>query len=225
MNIRVGGPVTLDDHRQAALALATELKTYRNWYFDLANENNGLGRRIKDKTLSFDDLNELRIAVKKVDPGRLVTVSYSGDDATEEDLRHFLKEANLDFVAPHRLRRHGSPEQTAEVTRNMLATMRKIGRVVPVHYQEPFRLGFRPEWWVPTADDFVTDLRGAIAGEAAGWCFHNGDNRAPDANHGEPRRSYDMRERRLFEQFDEEERKAIRDIKRLMTQTEAHQSR
>ena len=215
--VLIVGPVTLDDYRRAAVLLATELKPFRNWYLDLANENNSLGHRERKNSFAFKDLNELRNAVKKVDPGRLVTVSYAGNDATEEDLRHFLREVNVDFVTPHRLRRSGSPEQTAEVTRNMLATMKRIGRVVPVHYQEPLRRGFRHEWWIPKAEDFVTDLRGAIAGGAAGWCFHNGDNRASDADDGEPRRSFDMRKRRLFEQFDEEERKVVQAFRGVMT--------
>ncbi|MFW6154907.1 MAG: hypothetical protein ACOC95_06800 [Planctomycetota bacterium] len=49
-------------------------------------------------------------------------------------------------------------------------------------------------------------LLGAIEGGAAGWCFHNGDNRARDD--GRPRRSFDMSdgEGRLFDQLDAEER-------------------
>ena len=54
--------------------------------------------------------------------------------------------------------------------------MNKIARAVPVHYQEPFRRGYSQ--WEPTAADFLTDLRGALAGGAAGWCFHNGSQRA-----------------------------------------------
>ena len=56
--------------------------------------------------------------------------------------------------------------------------------------------------------DFQTDLRGAIEGGAAGWCFHNGDNRwSQDA---QPRRSFDMRQRRLFEQLDSVELEAVK---------------
>jgi hypothetical protein len=55
--------------------------------------------------------------------------------------------------------------------------------------------------------DFVADLRGARAGGAAGWCFHNGDNRwADDA---QPRRSFDLRTKRLFEQLNTTERQAV----------------
>jgi hypothetical protein len=83
--------------------------------------------------------------------------------------------------------------------------MKDLGRVVPVHYQEPLRRGY--EKWNPRAEDFVTDLRGAMAGGAAGWCFHNGSERG--AQDAKPRRSFDLRERRLFDQLDQEERNAI----------------
>jgi histidinol phosphatase-like enzyme len=54
------------------------------------------------------------------------------------------------------------------------------------------------------AHDFLTDLEAAKKAGAAGWCFHNGDQRK--GNDGRPRRSFDLREQRLFEQLDEEER-------------------
>ena len=58
-----------------------------------------------------------------------------------------------------------------------------------------------------TAAAFVEDLQGALDGGAAGWCFHNGDTRqAPD---GRPRRSFDLRDGRLFDQLDNEERALI----------------
>ena len=86
-----------------------------------------------------------------------------------------------------------------------LATMKQLGRVVPLHYQEPFRRGYGK--WQPRAEDFLADLEGARTGGAAGWCFHNGDTRAaPD---GQPRRSFNLIERRLFEQLDTEETKAL----------------
>jgi hypothetical protein len=66
----------------------------------------------------------------------------------------------------------------------------------------PFRRGYGT--WAPSAADFHTDLKQAKAGGAAGWCFHNGDQRdTPDC---QPRRSSDMGERPLFEQLDAEER-------------------
>jgi hypothetical protein len=80
-----------------------------------------------------------------------------------------------------------------------------VGRVVPVHHQEPFRRGYGN--WEPSAEDFLTDLRGAVAGGAAGWCFHNGSQRKAPGQ--KPRRSFDLRERRLFEQLDPVERELV----------------
>jgi len=211
--INVGKLETTEAHRQAVICLARELKTLRNWYLDLANENNIRGRGKKPKTLSFEALGDLYRAVKDIDPERLVTVSHVGD-ASEADLGRYLLDVGVDFLSPHRVRRPGCAEQTAEATRQCFSLMRKIGRIVPVHYQEPFRRDFNPSRFQPSADDFATDLKGSIDGGAAGWCFHNGDNRPADD--GQPRRSFDMRKRRLFDQLDQEERKAIAATSRII---------
>ena len=90
--------------------------------------------------------------------------------------------------------------------------MTELGRVVPVHYQEPFRRGFQPQTWEPDAEAFLEDLRQARAGGAAGWCFHNGDQKDDPAS--KPRRSFDLREHRLFEQLDDQERQVIEQLSR-----------
>ncbi len=81
--------------------------------------------------------------------------------------------------------------------------MQDVGRVVPVLYQEPFRRGYTD--WEPNSDDFLTDLRGALESGAAGWCFHNGQEKAGK----QPARSFDMRSKRLFDQLDSEEVKVV----------------
>ena len=88
--------------------------------------------------------------------------------------------------------------------------MREIGRVVPLHYQEPFRRGYGK--WPPKAEDFLVDLKGAHESGAAGWCFHNGSDR--DAKDGGRRRSFDLREKRLFDQLDEEELNFLESLKK-----------
>jgi hypothetical protein len=96
--------------------------------------------------------------------------------------------------------------------------MRESGRLIPVHYQEPFRRDFS-KGWQPTAEDFRTDLEGAIESGAAGWCFHNGDNRwGRDA---QPRRSFDMRQHRLFKQLDSVELEAIKKMAVVVTDQES----
>ena len=85
---------------------------------------------------------------------------------------------------------------------------------MPVHYQEPFRRGYGER--SPAAEDFLTDLRGACAGGAAGWCFHNGDQR--DGPERRPRRSFDLRAQRLFDQLDAEELKVVAGARQRLAQ-------
>jgi hypothetical protein len=191
---------TLEAHRQAVQTLVTALKARRNWYLDLANERN-----IRDKRFtSIADLKELRELVRTLDPRRLVTASHAGD-LSRADLGEYLTTVRVDFLSPHRPRTAQSPGQTEAKSKEYRAWMKELGRETPLHYQEPFRRDFGG--WQPRAEDFVTDLQGALAGGAAGWCWHNGDNRA--AKDGRPRRSFDLRAQRLFEQLDAEEAKAL----------------
>lgn len=189
---------TLEAHQRAVSNLVQRLAGFRNWYLDLGNERN-----IRDARLvSLQEVRQLRDTVKRLDPRRLVTASHAGGELSREEARRHVVEAQVDFLAPHRPREPGSPVQTETRTRELLQGLAELGRVVPVHYQEPFRRGYAD--WQPRAADFLTDLDGARRGGAAGWCFHNGDTRgAPD---GEPRRSFDLRTGRLFDQWDAEER-------------------
>ncbi len=90
--------------------------------------------------------------------------------------------------------------------------MNEGGNMVPVHYQEPFRRGYTD--WQPSEIDFVNDLIYAKAGGAAGWCFHNGGQK--DNKEGFPRRSFDLSEKRLFDQLDPVETEAIKTIQRIL---------
>ena len=82
-------------------------------------------------------------------------------------------------------------------------------RPLPLLYQEPFRRGYGS--WIPRAEDFQADLQAAREGGAAGWCFHNGDERGRPG--GQPRRSFDLREKGLFGRLDDEEEKFLRSLK------------
>ena len=198
----------LEAHERAIGTIVEGLKPHRNWYLDLANE-----RDVRDERfVPIEEVKTLRELVHRLDPTRLVTASFGGHDLTEEDLRDSLITARLDFLAPHRPRDPGSPGQTKARTRECLAMMTKLGRIVPVHYQEPLRRGYVR--WDPSSADLLLDLRGAVAGGAAGWCLHNGPQH--DNSQNRPRRSFDLRDQRLFDQLDAEEQtvasRAMREV-------------
>jgi len=197
---------SLEAHRRAVRALIEALKDFKNWYIDLSNERN-----IQDSRFtSIEDLVVLRKEVRSLAPERLVTASHAGD-IPDGVLRDYVNKVGLDFISPHRPRNERSPQETEAKTREYLGKMNSLGRVIPVHYQEPFRRGFGS--WQPSADAFLVDLKGAYQGGAAGWCFHNGDARnAPD---GRPRRSFDLRDGPLFSQLDAEEQKVLDLIKQF----------
>lgn len=200
---RTTGPSRLlsyEAHRRAVETLTEALRPYRNWSFNLANKRN-----IRDERyVSHQQLRSLRHRLRQIDPKRLVTASHAGE-ISPADLREYLQTVRLSFLAPQRSRRLGSSGSSGQSTPQYLADMREIGRVIPVFYLEPFRRGIgRRE---PAAADYLEAARAARDHHAAGWCFHNGDQRGtPD---GQPRRCYDLREKRLFDQFDQVELEAL----------------
>jgi len=199
-------------HQRAVETVIRALDGHRNWYLDLANE-----RDVRDaRYVSTTELKELRALARRLDPQLLVTASFGGHDLAESDVRDSLIVAGHDFLTPHRPRDAQSPMQTEAKTRACLAMALALGRAAPVHHQEPFRRGYTQ--WNPAASDFLTDLRGAVAAGAAGWCFHNGSERGSADN--QPRRSFDLRDRRLFDQLDPEERKVVAQARDIVTSTD-----
>ena len=91
----------------------------------------------------------------------------------------------------------------------MLKWMAAMGRVAPMLYDEPFRRGYAD--WEPQLEDYLEDLKGAKAGGAAGWCFHNGGQKK--AEDGRPRRSFDLSEQGLMAQLDHVERDLLRELR------------
>ncbi len=200
---------SLDAHLKAVRVLARALKPFRNVYFDLANE-----RDVRDaRYVSFQDLRKLRDEVKRIDPQRLLTAS--GD----RDPRDYLLTAGLDFFSPHLGRNANSPAKTEGITRGYLKRMKELGHVAPVHYQEPFRRDYAR--WQPAAEDFLRDLRGALAGGAAGWCLHNG---GPRGGHTGRPRCFDMGKGngRLLDQLDKEETTVLRAAPGLVREAKQH---
>ncbi len=205
---------TLTAHRRAVETLITRLRVHRNWYLDLANERNVRDDRFVD----FAELRQLRELARQLDPKRLITASEGGD-ISRNDLREYLWTVQVDFICPHRGRTADSPESTEARSHEYQEWMKELGRVVPLHYQEPFRRGYSPGHWEPSSSAFITDLRGALAGGAAGWCMHNGDQRDKDG--GRPARSFDLRQQRLFEQLDNEEQTFLNSLSEIIQRQSA----
>lgn len=194
-------------HEAAVQTLVNALKPFKNWYLDLANE-----RDVNDaRHVSLAELKKLREEVRVLDPNRLVTASFGGHDLSRADVQGALA-VGVDFLCPHRPRKENSPRETENQTRKILALSKDIGRIVPVHYQEPFRRGYSE--WNPAATDFLNDLRGALRGGAAGWCFHNGSQR--NRKDEQPRRSFDLRQKRLMDQLDEVELKVVKSVNSVL---------
>jgi hypothetical protein len=196
---------TLEAHRTAVEELVKGLKERRNWYLDLGNERNVRDARF----VSFEELAKLRDSARKIDAKRLITASHAGGDLSRADLEKYLKVVEVDFVSVHRPREEGSAAQTEGKAKEMLKWMEGMGRVVPVHFDEPFRRGYSD--WKPQLEDYLQDLKGAKAGGAAGWCFHNGGEK--DGREGSPRRSFDLSEKGLMEQLDPIERGFLQELR------------
>jgi len=133
-------------HQKAVETIVEALKPYRNWYFDLSNERNC----DDDRYTTFAELKDLRDAAKLIDPECLTTASAGGDIPYDE-LDGYLLEAEVDFICPHRPRSAESAGQTEAQSGIYLGWMGGYGRIVPVHYQEPFRRGFAVRILILTA--------------------------------------------------------------------------
>jgi hypothetical protein len=191
-------------HRRAVETILDAVGDRKNWYIDLGNERN-----VRDKRfVSFEHLALLRDVVKRRDPGRLVTASHTGDPE-RQDVERYLRDVRVDFISVHRPRDATSPDQTGEKTKQMIGWIGDVRPAVPLHYDEPFRRGYAD--WQPAAADFEKDLDAARAAGAAGWCFHNGSQRGAAGER--PRRSFDLRDKSLFEQLDEQERAFLARLK------------
>ena len=196
-----------EEHERAVRTLVERLRPLRNWYLDLGNERNiGDARHVP-----FEDLRKLRAVARELDPKRLVTASHSSDDEDfAKNIEKYVRDVKVDFLSQHRGRYAKSASETAAATKLYLDRLKSLGATVPIHYDEPFRRGYT-RGWEPNAEDFLTDLRNAIQAGAAGWCLHNGAQVGPaDA---QPRRSFDLREKRLYEQLDSVELEVARKVR------------
>ena len=157
---------TLEAHLRAAETLASELKPWRNWYVDVANEHNLQSKTVASKFVSIEDARRLRDSVEAC---RWPAVGHDFlRRRTSPRKRSAVMCSKRRWISSRRTA-HGtrSPGETQRLTQQYLAEMRELGRVVPVHYQEPFRTDFS-KGWQPTVKDFVDDLRERVQAEPPG---------------------------------------------------------
>jgi hypothetical protein len=157
-----------DAYRTAMSSLTTELLPYRNLFFDLGNE-----RDVGDsRYLSPEEVRDLAVAVRAVDPGRLVTASLGGNppDAAASKYIELYTVAAIDFATPHFERNDVWAAATAERFTTMRTLLVEAGWDRPIYLQEEARRGYGGAEWPKS--DFLTAVAGAAAAGAAGWCFH-----------------------------------------------------
>jgi hypothetical protein len=118
-------------------------------------------------------------------------------------LGDFLNIGHMDFIATHLCRTSSDcPAQNFSEVQSYIGWMSSLGVRVPVHLQEPMRRGI-VKTFNPVAEDYYRDETDAKIVEAAGWCFHNGDN-CKYSTDCRPFRSFTMTDAdgRLFDQLD-----------------------
>ncbi len=200
------------EHLACVRTLAQELKQFRNVYFDVGNE-----RDVRDaRHVPLEEVGELIAAIKQIDPDRLCTAS--GVPGSAGELAKYLQTGRCDFIAPHLGRDPDSPAQTEATVRRFIGWMKKLGKRVPVHLQEPFRRDYNK--FQPAVKDYYADAVGGKKGGAAGWCLHNGSSRF--SSDGRPHRSFLMsdKEGRLLKQLDQVELEVCRGITRQIGGTD-----
>lgn len=188
-------PSNQTQHLKCVQTIAKELKPYRNLYIDVGNE-----RDVRDaRYVSYEDMGALISAIKEIDPKRICTAS--GVPSSPEDLAKYINIGKCDFIAPHLGRDKESPSETKGKVQEFISWMGKDNiKRVPILLQEPFRRDYGS--YQPVESDYYTDAIGGKQGGAAGWCLHNGSNRANTRF-----RSFRMtnKDGRLYDQLDEVE--------------------
>ncbi len=197
-----GGPTNLSEHLAYAQTLATQLASFPNIYFDIANECDVMDARY----VSPSEITQIVARCKQYKPGVLCTASQTPTSASA--LYNMYIATGCDFIAPHLCRDQGCASQTYGTVTNLITWMNQYSRRMPVQLQEPFRRGYTT--YNPVLSDFLTDCAGGKDAQGAGWCFHNG------AGPGDtrPYRCFDMKngEGRLFAQIDSEEWKVVNQV-------------
>ena len=175
----------LDAHVAAVKNLLTELKEWKAWNADLANECDGI--------YTSSDVARLYEAARQADETRLIGASLGTIGATEVVTRYTQDHeagAPWDLWFPHNLSADFG-DTTGEATREIIDGLAVNGIGRPLIWNELTRVGNPPDN-EPTPDDFYNALIGAKQEGARGGWFHTA------AGH-------DLREQSFFEQLTEVE--------------------
>lgn len=187
----------------AVTEIAITLKPFRLVLFDLFNEHDHPSGGV-----SHAEARELRDAVKRVDPGRLVTLSSTGyhivsDDATigVVGARNLWSEAcetsgsvGVDVVEPHLPRTSDWARTVGKRIRALQTAMKEQGCTRPILLNEE-RRAQDDEHPIPAAE-YWTAAREAKDAGAAGWLFHT-------------KAGFDLARRPFLESLSREERRAL----------------
>jgi hypothetical protein len=164
------------DYLRGVQATAAALRGKTNLLFDLQNEldhhvPSSDARHTSSWTLHewrAYVANDIKTAVKRADPSRLVTVSWTSDRPPSEVVAN-LKEGGYDVLAYHH-RRESWVADSSQYVKMLKGLLEAAMLERPVYLQEPARRGLAG---VPaTESDFLLALVGARDAGAAAWTLH-----------------------------------------------------
>lgn len=167
--------LNVDGYRKGIEAAAAALKDRRAVLFDLQNE-------WSNHEITLSQLKEIRDAVKRVDPGRLVAASSGGE---ADEAVGLVKNGGFDVVAYHDPRDAGGAwaRATGTVVEGLKRALGRAGLALPIYLQEPNRFGGRG-YYDNEPSHYLEAVRGAKAAGAGAWTFHSDPQR--DLNGSRP---------------------------------------
>lgn len=202
-----------DARIRAVREIAESLRPYRNVIFDLYNEHDH-----PHGPIGHRDLRPLRDVVKQVDPDRLVTVSSTAyhflgsESALDEHGRANVREevgldagsVGVDLLAVHLPDNPGWVEATETRVQTVRQALDEMKRIIPIYLSEGPRARPAESIRIPAESYLAAADRGRRGG-AAGWVFHT-------------QAGYKLGEVPFLEALNEDERRALEQLKRRVTQ-------
>jgi hypothetical protein len=147
--------------------VVSAIRSYENVLIDIQNERNVPDRRF----MSEPDIRSIYLAIKAIDPSRVVGCSEArGDDSGPPLNVGFMQRLGLDVDLFHETRQ--SDWYTLAVQQYTINILRQAGK--PVHMQEPMTTSdtffFYPSH--DRAEYFMEAIAHAKLSGATGWTFH-----------------------------------------------------